>query len=226
MKLLTRALMALAFLLVVAGPAQAGRYFLQVHGGYAFFLFDDVNDAIDRVNDSAGDQVMGHIYSGLDAGLQAGFALTRELDLGLGFSRQWASSGYSRAGHLVEYDLPANLYEIFLDYLPATEKSVRYGAGTTLGMISSAASVLVIEPNVPDRNLAFDGIGFHFAAYAIVDAALSPSWSMFGKMGFRHALLNHLTVDGQTVYNPDSVDDKLRFNYSGVFFRVGVKFQP
>ncbi len=226
MKLLTRALMVSAAFLLVAGQVQAEGFFLQVHGGYALFLLDDVNDAIDGVNDGAGHKVLSHINSGLDAGLHAGFALTAELDLGFGFARQWASSGYSGNGNLVEYDLPANLFEVSLDFLPATEKSVRFGAGTTLGMISSAGSLQVIEPNAPDRNQSFDGLGFHFAAYAIVDAPVSPLWSVFGKMGFRHALLNHLKVEGETVYNPDSVDDKLRFNYTGLFLRVGVKFQP
>jgi hypothetical protein len=226
MKRLTRVLTLAAIFLLVAGPVRAGRFFIQVHGGFALFDLDDVNDSIDRVNESVGDPVLGQIYSGPDAGLHVGFALSPELDLGFGYSRQWASSGYARDGFLVEYDLPADLYEISLDFLPATEKSVRFGAGTTLGMISSAASLLVAEPNVPDSHQSFDGVGFHFAAYAIMDVPLSPAWSLFGQLGLRHALLNHLKVDGETVYNPDSLTDKLRFNYSGLLLRVGVRFRP
>jgi len=226
MKLLTGMLTLAAAFLLVAGPAGAAGFFVQVHGGFAVFDLDDVNDSIDRVNASAGEPVLAHINSGPEAGLHVGFALSPELDLGFGFSRQWATSGYAVGGYLVEYDLPADLYEICLDYLPASEKGVRFGAGTTLGMISSAASLLVTEPGVQDVNPSFDGVGFHFAAYALVEVPLGVTWSLVGKLGLRHALLNHLKVDGETVYNPDSLDDKLRFNYSGPLLRVGVRFRP
>ena len=226
MKRLTRTLVLMSALLGLACPVKAGGYYLQVYVGYAIFGLDDVNDSIDRFNEETGGETLDHIYSGPIAGLQAGLALTAELDLGIGYSRQWASSGISHDGYLIEYDLPADLFEISLDYLPAGQKKTRFGAGTALGVVSSDGSLLVSEPGVPDWNPSFDGLGFLFRAYALVDAPISPAWSMVGQLGFRHALLNHLKVDGETVYNPDSLDDKLRFNYTGLFLSVGVKFRP
>jgi len=227
MKLLTGSMILMAaFFVCGAGSSLAEPFFLQVHGGLSFYNLDDVNDALDRVNEEAGGPFLDHIGSGLDVGMHAGLLLTPELGLGLGYARLSGNSGFSREGYLVEYDLPADLYEIFLNYLPAGDQKVRVGAGFTVGLIRSAASLQATEPADGRRQDAFKGAGFLFAGYAIVDAAVSSDWSLFGQAGFRHAIISNLEVDGETVYNPDSLDDKLRFNYSGLFLRVGVKFQP
>jgi hypothetical protein len=219
-------IMVVAACLVSAGPVQAGRIFFQAHGGFSSFNLDDVNDSIDVINGMAGGKYLDHISTGWDAGLHVGYVLTAELQLGMGFARLWGSSGLSRGGYLVEYDMPADLYEISLDFLPVSERRIRVGAGATLGMIKSAATLLVTDPEESDRLDSFSGAGFHFAGYAIAEASVARAWSLFGQGGFRHAMINQLKVDGEIVYNPDSVDDKLRFNYSGFFLRLGIKFQP
>jgi hypothetical protein len=227
MKLLTGAMiLTAAFFACGAGSSLAGSFYLQAHGGLSFYNLDDVNDAVDRINEEAGGPFLDHIGSGLDVGMHAGLFLTAELAMGLGYARLSGNSGFSREGYLVEYDLPADLYEVFLDYLPASDQKVRVGAGGTVGLIRSAATLQATEPADGERQDAFKGAGFLFAGYAIVDAAVSSGWSLFGQAGFRHAIISNLEVDGETVYNPDSLDDKLRFNYSGLFLRVGVKFQP
>ena len=71
----------------------------------------------------------------------------------------------------------------------------------------------------------FEGAGFLFAGYGIADVPVTSRWSLFGQVGFRHAVINEVQVEGKTVYNPDSLDDKLRINYSGLVLRAGVKFQ-
>ena len=227
MKLLTGVLiLAAAVLACGVGTSLAGPFYLQAHGGIFLFNPDDVNDALDRFNEEAGGPFLDHIGTGLDVGLSAGHFLTAELGLGLGYARLSGNSGFSQDGYLFEYDLPADLYEVFLDYLPANGRKFRVGAGTSLGMVRSAAALRFEDPVEGNRQIPFSGEGFLFAGYAIVDAVLSPSWSLFGQGGFRHAIISDLEVDGETVYNPDSLDDKLRFNYSGLFLRVGVKFQP
>ena len=226
MKLLTGLFVLTAALATCfTGTAQAGPFFLQAHGGWSFYNLDDVNDAIDRTNDEAGGSFLDHISSGLDVGLQAGYSLNSELNLGLGYARLSGDSGFSQEGYLVEYDLPADLFEMFLDYLPANDKKVRAGAGATMGVVSSAATVQAQDPMGDGFQYEFDGVGFLFSGYAIVDAAVASKWSVFGQAGFRHAIINELKVDGETVLNPDSLDDKLRFNYSGLFLRVGVQFR-
>jgi hypothetical protein len=227
MKLLTGALiLAAAFVTCGAGPSLAGSFFVQAHGGWSFYNLDDVNDAIDAANEEAGASLGDHISSGLDVGLHAGLSMTSELNLGLGYARLSGSSGFSSDGYLVEYDLPADLYEVFLDYLPAGDQKVRTGAGATMGMIRSAATLRVTDPMDGHFEDKFEGMGFLFAGYVIADAAVTSSWSLFGQAGFRHAIINDLEVDGEMVLNPDSLDDKLRFNYSGLFVRLGVQFRP
>ena len=227
MKLLTGVLiLATAFFACGAGTSLAGPFYLQAHGGFFLFNPDDVNDVLDRFNEEAGGPFLDRIGTGLDVGLSAGRSLTAELGLGLGYARLSGNSGFSQDGYLVEYDLPADLYEIFLDYLPSSSQKVRVGAGATLGMIRSAATLRVTDPADGDQRNAFAGEGFLFAGYAIVETAVSLDWSLFGRGGFRHAIISDLEVNGETVYNADSLDDKLRFNYSGLFLRVGVKFQP
>ena len=227
MKLLTGALiLAAAVFACGAGTSLAGTFYLKAHGGLFLFNPDDVNYALDRFNEEAGGPFLDQIENGLDVGLSAGYSLTPELGLGLGYARLSGNSGFSQDGYLVEYDLPADLYEVFLDYLPSSAHKVRVGAGATLGMIWSAATLQVIDPEGGDHRDAFEGAGFLFAGYAIVDASVSSDWSLFGQGGFRHAIISDLEVNGEVVYNADSLDDKLRFNYSGLFLRVGVKFQP
>jgi hypothetical protein len=227
MEFRARTVLMTVFLAVwVAGSAEAGKIFIQVHGGVSSFNLDDVNDTIDRFNAAAGGQYLANVNSGWDAGLHLGYELNPGLGLGLGYARLGASSGFSADGYLVEYDLPAELYEISLDYLPASDHRVRFGAGVTLGLIRSDASLLVTEAGENESLLDFDGTGFHFAGYAICEAPFSANWSAFGQGGFRHAIIGELKVDGEVVLNPDSLDDKLRFNYSGLFLRIGVKFRP
>ena len=226
MNLRTHAL-ALAFLLslVCAAPAQAGRVFLQAHGGWSFFNLDDVNAAVDAANEEAGEKKLDHIDSGLDAGFHVGYDLTDEVGLALGYSRLWGNSGFSGAGYNVEYDLPADLYEVSLDYLPVSDRKVRLGVGATLGMVRSAATVKVSDPDGGDRDDAFKGTGFLFAGYATAEAPMSSKWSLYGQGGFRHAAINELKVDDEVVLNPDSPDDKFRLSYSGFFLRVGIRLQ-
>jgi hypothetical protein len=218
--------MVVATCLLTAGQVQAGRIFVQAHGGFSSFNLDDVNDSIDVLNGLAGGEYMDPIRSGWDAGLHLGYSLTAELQLGLGFARFWGSSGLSLDGYLVAYDMPADLYEISLDFLPLSERKIRVGAGATLGMITSAATLLVKDPNLGERLDSFSGAGFHFAGYAIAEVPVDRALSLFGQGGFRHAIISQLKVNEEIVYNPDSVDDKLRFNYSGFFLRLGVKVQP
>lgn len=219
-------IMVVTACLLSAGPVQAGRIFFQAHGGYSSFNLDDVNDSIDRVNEKAGGKFLNHISSGWDAGLHVGYVLTADLRLGVGYARLWGNSGFTQDGYLVEYDMPANLYEISLDFVPVNDHRIRVGAGTTLGMITSAASILVTDPDEGDRLDSFSGAGFHFAGYGMAEMPVASAWFVFGQGGFRHALLNRLKVDGEVVYNPDSIDDQLRFNYTGFFVRLGVKFHP
>ena len=209
-----------------AGPVLAGPFFLQAHGGWSFYNLDDVNDSIDAANEEAGGTFLDHVSSGLDVGLAAGYSLNSELHLGLGYARLSGNSGYSGEEYLVEYDLPADLFEMFLDYLPAGDQKVRVGAGATVGVISSAATLLVPDPMGGSFQDEFSGSGFLFSAYGILDAAVTSKFSLYGQAGFRHAIISELKVDGETVLNPDSLDDKLRFNYSGLFLRVGVQFRP
>jgi hypothetical protein len=218
--------MATVLCLAAAGPARAGGWYFQVHGGIGIYNLDDVNDAIASFNEILGADFLDRIRSGPEAGFLVGRDLTPALGLGLGISRLWASSGNSGGGYLVELDLPADLYEISLDYAAPNPHGVRLGAGVTVGVINTGASILVLQPGLPDRREAYDGLGFHFAAKMLLDVPVAPAWSLTGQLGFRHALLNHLKVDGQTVFNPDSVDDKLRFNYGGLLLRMGVKFRP
>jgi len=227
MKLLTGTYFLITALVVCgSGSALAGPFFLQAHGGWSFYNLDDVNDAIGAANDEAGGSFLDPISSGLDIGLHAGYSMTSELNLGLGYARLSGNSGFSRDGYLVEYDLPADLYEVFLDYLPASAQKLRWGAGATMGMISSAATVQV--PDLMGGHILdeFEGVGFLFAGYGLVNTAVTSRWSIYGQGGFRHAIISDLKVDGETVFNPDSIDDKLRFSYSGLFLRVGVQFHP
>ncbi len=227
MKLLTGMFVLTAALaMCCAGPALAGPFFLQAHGGWSFYNLDDVNDAIDRTNEEAGGSFLDHISSGLDVGLHAGYSLNDELNLGFGYARLSGNSGYSGERYLVEYDLPADLFEMFFDYIPASDKKVGVGAGTTMGVISSDATVSVPDPMGGSFHYKLDGVGFLFAGYAIIEAEATSQLSFYGVAGFRHAIINELKVDGETVLNPDSLDDKLRFNYSGLFLRIGVQFRP
>ena len=213
----------------MAGPADAlaGDIFFKAHGGISSINPDDVNDGLDRFNEEAGGPFLDHIGSALDAGLSVGYALTPELGLGLGYTRMWAGSDFSWHGYHLEYDISANLYDVFVDYLPANGRKVRFGAGANAGMIQSAAALRFSDPVVFDESeTPFTGSGFLFAGYALVDAEVASKWSLYGQAGFRHAIISTLKVDGETVFNPDSVDDKLRFSYSGFYLRVGVKFQP
>jgi hypothetical protein len=218
--------LVLAVCLSVSGSAEAGGLYLQVHGGLATVNLDDVNDAVDSVNQDAGGDYLDNIGRGWDAGLTVGYDITRNLGLGLGYARLWASSEYSADGTSVIFDMPADYFEITLDYLPAETDGIRVGAGSDVGMLSSAASWAVTDPFGDERKLSFDGLGFLFAGYVIVDAPLADNWSVYGQGGFRHAIINKVKIDGEIVYNPDSLDDKLRFNYSGVFLRLGVTFRP
>lgn len=212
--------------LLAAGPVQAERIYFQAHGGYSTFNLDDVNQSIDAVNEQAGGPYLDHIRSGWDFGLGIGYILTPELGLVLQYARLWGSSGFSQDGYLVEYDLPANLFGLSLDYLPVTESGMEVGAGTTLGLITSSASLLYDDPAAAEMMESFSGSGFHFSGYVLAALPVALNWSLIGQGGFRHALIGEVKVDGDTVYNPDSVDDKLQFNYSGFFLRVGIKFQP
>lgn len=214
------------FCLLGSGPAAAGRYYVQAHGGVTSLNLDDVNDAVDQVNAALGTEAMDHLSWGPEAGLEVGYVLSREIGLGLGYTRLFAASEISQDGYLVSFDLPADLFEISLDYLPDNGRKVRVGVGADLGLVRSAGSVRTVDPLLGDRTDSFDGLGFLFAGYAILDGQMSATWSLFGEGGFRHAMINRLEVDGYTVYNPDSVDDKLRFNYSGLFLRAGIRFRP
>lgn len=214
------------FCLLGSGPAAAGRFYVQVHGGVTTLNLDDVNDAIDRTNAEIGTEAMDNISWGPEAGLAVGYVLTRELGVGLGYARLFADSEISQDGYLVSFDLPADLFEITLDYLPDNGQKVRVGVGTDLGLVRSAGSVRTVDPLQGDRTESFDGQGFLFAGYAILDGKLSATWSLYGEGGYRHAIISDLEVDGDTVYNPDSIDDKLRFNYSGIFLRVGIRYRP
>lgn len=224
--LLHVAMLVVGSCLLMAGGVQAEGLYLQGHGGFTTLNLDDVNDAIDSINQAGGDDYLDNFGTGWEAGLTVGYDITRDLGLGLGYARLWAASEYSADGASVVFDMPADLIEITLDYLPASEGSIRVGAGTDVGMVNSAASWAVTDPLGEEIKLSFDGLGFLFAGYVIVDATLADKWSVYGEGGFRHAVINELKVDDKTVYNPDSLDDKLRFNYSGAFLRVGVTFRP
>lgn len=218
--------LAAVFCLLGSGPAAAGRFYVQAHGGVTSLNLDDVNDAVDGVNAEVGTEAMDHLRWGPEAGLAVGYVLSRELGLGLGYARLFAASEISQDGYLVSFDLPADLFEITLDYLPDNDQKVRVGVGADLGLVRSAGSLRTVDPSLGDRTDSFDGLGFLFAGYAILDGKLSATLSLFGEGGFRHAIISQLEVDGDTVYNPDSVDDKLRFNYSGFFLRAGIRFRP
>lgn len=206
--------------------ARADGFYFQVHGGISTISLDDVNDAVDAVNEAGGAAVLDHFNSGPEAGVTIGYALTRNLNLGLGYARLWAATEYAEGSSRVEFDMPAGFYELTLDYLPGDDRRVRVGAGCDVGAVGTGAVWSLNDPDVDDVHLDFDGLGFLFAGYGIVDAALADHWSLYAQGGFRHANIGEVKVDGQTIFNPDSLDDKLRFNYSGVFLRVGVTFRP
>jgi len=218
----------LSFLVTMASSADAwaGLIFFKAHGGISSINPDDVNDGLDRFNEEAGGPFLDHIGLALDAGLSVGYALTPELGVGLGYTRLWAGSDFSWHEYHFNYDLPANLYDAFIDYLPDNGRKIRVGAGANIGMIQSSAALISEDPVSGDMEIPLDGSGFLFAGYALVDAEVAASWSLYGQAGFRHAVISTLKVDGEIILNPDSLDDKLRFSYSGFYLRVGIKFQP
>ncbi len=95
------------FCLLGSGPAAAGGFYVQAHGGVTSLNLDDVNDAVDRVNAEVGTEAMDNLRWGPEAGLAFGYVLSRELGLGLGYARLFAASGISQDGYLVRFDLPA-----------------------------------------------------------------------------------------------------------------------
>jgi hypothetical protein len=205
-------------------PALAGSFYFGGHGGLSFYSLNDLNDEIDAINSVAGADYLDNVTKGFDYGLQIGFQASPAVTLGVGYSRLNGNSKYTEAGGSIEYDVPANVFEAHVTYLPPSPKTVRFGFGGNVGMISSAGSIdLSVSGEEPIRG-DFSGSGLLVAGFAAMDWSLSESVAVFGNAGYRYASIGSFDVEDIKVTKPDGSDYAL--DYNGVFLRVGLKVSP
>lgn len=195
------------------------------HVGASSYAMDDVNDELDAINLLlALDGIplrMDMIDKGATYGLAFGLDLGDGLSLGAAYDRLSGQSRVSDPTGAIEYDLPANLIRLLgrYEFTPAQRSSGFVEA--SVGRVSLAGDVTfsAYGSGSDVGELSGSSLAFEFGAGARV--RLAPQLGLLGSVGYRHASVGEVEVDGMRVMSLNGGEYSV--DYSGVFARLGIQ---
>jgi hypothetical protein len=206
--------------LAMAGP----RPWLAAGLGGSTYSMDDVNEDVGGINTLlAGSGLkMDEITKGLTFGASGGVDLGNGFGLGIGYDRLTASTDVGDFSGGIEYHMPANLFRALGRYSFANTGKSRGFLEAALGRVTSAGEVRLTVAGVGSQVGKLEGSGLAFEAGGGGEIWAGPQVAIVGGVGYRHASVRDVKLDGSPVYNASG--DGYSIDYSGVFLRAGLLF--
>jgi len=212
---------AIVCLLALAVPASAMalplKPWLGISGGISTYEMGDVNSQIGDIDLTNLDE----IGNGFAFGIHGGIAISPMITVGAGYEFLTAGTSADNLASQFDYNLPAHAFRGGIELRAPTPGPLKLGAGASAGMVSSAGDVVLSLAGLNDVVGSVSGSGPMFEGYAVADLWFSPIMALSPAVGYRHAKISEVKLDGTTVQNPDGSDYSL--DYSGYFMRLSLK---
>lgn len=215
-------LVALALLLTPLTAAAGVRPWLSGSIGASMFDMTDVNADISSINAAlAGSGLqMDEVGGGMVLGAAFGMDVGNGWSFGLGFDHLAANSEVGDPSGRIEYDLPANLGRILGRYSFASGGKGSGFVELAVGRVRSAGAVNLSVTGVGAVTGNMEGSGSSVEGSFGGTVWTAPQFALHGSVGYRHAVVNDLTVNGTPIFN--AAGSRYALDYSGLFVRLGV----
>jgi hypothetical protein len=219
-----KAWLCMALVGMLAVPAVAGaeglRPWLGLGGSFNSFSMGDVNDDIAAINASIAPLAMDEMKTGFGFGGAFGLDLAHA-SLTIAYERLLSSSEIGDASGSLKYDFPANVIDAQVTYLAASERPFSFGAGGSVGRVSSAGSVRLALTGSGSVSGDLSGSGPVAEAFGAARLRGAGRVSVVSALGYRYAKIRQTKVNGSVITNPDGSNYSL--DYSGLIARVMLK---
>ncbi|HTM58401.1 MAG TPA: hypothetical protein VL123_08310 [Candidatus Udaeobacter sp.] len=221
-----RRILAFVFAAALTTPVNAfalgERAWLQISGGGGNYAMGDINRDASAYNQAnPGAAGFNLIKNGASFGGSVGFETPSHWNFGVSIDRMLADTKVSDASGAADYQFHAYAIRGFGEYSlrPIGSSSLRIGAG--VGMVAENGDLVESTPGNAPQKFKIGGSGPLYEGYAGGDLWLGPTFAIVGTGGYRYARTNSVTIAGGTLITSNGEADKA--DYSGVFFRVGIK---
>jgi hypothetical protein len=218
----SKALLVVLWILLAATPAIAGRIFVDVELGQGWLspggfptvaVADTVLMGIDDFQD---------IDSAVEFGGRLGYRFSESMEAGFSYTRQNHDHVLSDSFSLRNYDFPASMYEIFFSYCPWQSSILRLDVGATGGLITTDGKSQFSVINESPVNATFSGESFLFSGYTTAELILAKNASLLMRVGYRSAKISDLDDEDGNAFTYEG--DDIGLDFSGLFTRVGLRF--
>jgi hypothetical protein len=212
-----------ALLLATPAPASSGvRPWLSGAIGGSTYAMSDVNDDVGFINTALGGTGlrMGEVTAGFNYGAAIGLDVWRGFAVGLGYDRLAGHSDVAGYGLSVEYDLPADLLRGFGRYSFKSAGKSNGFLEASLGRVKSAASTTFAVPGLGTETSDLEGTSLAYEAAGGISAWTAPQFAITVMVGYRHATIGDVEVDGERIYDQSGGDYTI--DYNGMFARLGI----
>ena len=202
----------------------ATRPWIEAGASYSTYDMHDVNTDIDDVNATVlatSGLSMEHIKSGWGMDGSLGVDFQPKLSLILGYTRLFGSSEAGDASGSLKYDVPANAFRATAQYAFQGTETSGLCAGASAGVVSSAGSVSLSITGAGIVSGSIDGSGPLLEGFIGGSSTLSPILGLTGTLGYRHARIGEVRINGETVYLANG--HKEAVDYSGIFVRAALR---
>jgi hypothetical protein len=215
-----RTIAAICLLTAIASASTAQalpRPWLGISGSISTYEMGDVNAQIRDIDLANLDE----IGNGFAFGLHAGLRLSPLLNLAVGYGFLTASSEVAGPVGALDYNLPAHAFHGGVELRAPTPGPVKLGVGAGVGMVSSAGDLVLAVAGLGDLVGEVSGSAPMYEGYAMADLWFTPLMALSPSIGYRHAKISEIQVNGTTLYNLDG--SQFSVDYSGYFARLTLK---
>ncbi len=212
-----------ALMLMPALAFAQARPWVQIGGGFSTHTMGDVNDVISSLNSEVG-VGMDKVNKGFSFNGAFGVDIAPKFAVGVSYDRLMASSELKVLGISYKWDLPANHFRAFGQYMLAkTPKNTAFlEAG--VGVIKASGKETLAGTGVNDLSEERNGTAATFEGALGGEFIASPQVSIVGTVGYRYAKISEVKDQTDAVmYLPDGTT-KATLDYSGLAIRAGLKF--
>ena len=215
---------AVAVMMAGAAPVSAQvakkvEPWFQATAGFGTYGMGTVNGDIGDFNDYYGTDV-SEVKSGMGLGVGAGCDLFNSLRVGFHYQRLFAKGEEETRDYSVNYDLPANVLFLSVEFLPKMNSSVQLGIGASGGaVIESGRIVLGTAESIGFINIT--GSGTYVDVHASLDLPLGKVFTLTEVAGYRYAVISDVKMNDEPALTGDGQPYEL--DYSGLILAASLR---
>lgn len=207
--------------LMCASITNAGSTWLTAGGGYSTYGLDELTDGTTSYRGYTPEP--GTLDSGISLTAAFGIEFSERWSVGVCYERCNASTSSVSGGSKLQANLPLNAYLLEAGWYPLDFGRMRIGLGAGVGMGSMSGSLEALNGTDPSHGHGASASGVLVVGRIMAEHPAFRNLSFWASAGARRIQIDKLEV-GSVPLRRDDNDEIVQFDYSGLFFRLGLKW--